>query len=92
MNSAIVLWIIHGILDVNVSGINVLQELITMLSLLDDKGVIHIPKPKPRWIGDSTDGFGFYLMNNLTLRGLMGGSMAAPWTCSEYLPWKRKYM
>ena len=26
------------------------------------------------------------------MRGLMGECMAAPWTCLEYLPWKRKYV
>ena len=31
-------------------------------------------------------------VNRLAIRGLMGEPMAAPWTCSSYLPWKRKYV
>ena len=26
------------------------------------------------------------------MRGLIGEPMAAPWICSYYLPWKRKYV
>ena len=59
----IVLWVSHGKLNVRVNGINVLEELITMFSLLDDKGVIHIRKPKPGWIRVSADGFGFKLFH-----------------------------
>ena len=55
-----------------------------MFSLLDDKGVIHIPKPKPGWIWGMADGFGLKL--RLAIRELMGETMAAPWTCSKYLP------
>ena len=40
-----------GELDVLVNGVNVFQELFTISCFLDDKGVIHILKPKPRWIG-----------------------------------------
>ena len=29
-------------------------------------------------------------MNRLAIKGLIGEPMAAPWTCSKYLPWKRK--
>ena len=46
-NRAIGLRIFHGKLDVKVNGIDVFQELITVVSLLDVKSVIHIPKPKP---------------------------------------------
>ena len=34
-----------------------------MFCLLDDESVIHIPEPKPGWIGGSADGFGFKLFN-----------------------------
>ena len=34
-----------------------------MFCLVDDKGVIHIFKPKPWWIGSSADGFGFKLFH-----------------------------
>ena len=50
-NRAIVLGILHGELDLRVTGIDVLEELIAMFNLLDDKDVIHIPKSKPGWIG-----------------------------------------
>ena len=34
-----------------VNGFDVLQELVAVLCLLADKGVIHIPKPQPKWMG-----------------------------------------
>ena len=34
-----------------------------MLCLLDNKGVIHIPVPHPRWACSSTDGFDFKLFH-----------------------------
>ena len=52
-------------LDVRVNGIDVLEEMIALFSLCDDKGVIHISKSKPGWIWDSTDGFGFKLFHEL---------------------------
>ena len=62
-----------------VNGINVLEELIDMLCLLDDKGVIHIPEPKPGWTGDSADDLAsISSMNRLATRGLIGETMAAP--------------
>ena len=50
-NRAIVLGIFCGKLEMRVNGIDVLGELSGMFSLLGDKGVIHISKPKPGWIG-----------------------------------------
>ena len=29
-------------------------------------------------------------MKMFAMRGLMGDPIATPWTCSQYLPWKRK--
>ena len=40
-----------------------LKELLALFCLLDDKSVIHIPKPKPGWIGGSADGLGFNLFH-----------------------------
>ena len=37
------------------------QELLALFCLLDDKGVINIPKPKPWCFGGSADGCGFKL-------------------------------
>ena len=50
-NGTIVHGIFYGKLDMRVTGINVLEELTTLFSLLDDKGVNHISKPKPEWNG-----------------------------------------
>ena len=41
----IILWIFYSKLDVWVNKVDILEELVTMSSLLDAKGVIHIPKP-----------------------------------------------
>ena len=60
-----------------VNGINVLQELLAMFHLSDEKGVIHIPKPKPWWIVGSADGFGFKLLHEqVGYNGTDGGN---PW-------------
>ena len=39
------------------------QECLAVFWLLDDKGVINIPKPKHLWIGGSTDVLGFKLFH-----------------------------
>ena len=46
-----------------VNGIDVLEELIAVFYLLDDKNVIHIPTPKPGWRGSSTDGLWLKLLH-----------------------------
>ena len=74
-----------------VNGIYVVEELLAMFCLLDNKDVIYIPEPKPGCIGGSADGLGFELFcEQVGYLGLMGEPMAAPWTCSKYLPLKRK--
>ena len=55
--------IFHGELHMGVYGINVLEELVAMFGLLDNKGVIHISKLKPGWIRVRADGFGFKLLH-----------------------------
>ena len=40
----------HGDLDVGINRVHVLEELVTMFSLLDDKSVIHILKIEPGWM------------------------------------------
>ena len=42
--------------------INVLKELLAVFYLLNDKGVIYIPKPKPGWIGSIADGLALKLL------------------------------
>ena len=44
-----------------VNGIDLLEEVLAMFCQFGDKGVIHIPKPQPGWIGGSADGLGFKL-------------------------------
>ena len=84
---------LFGELYMEVNGINVLEELLAVFCLLDDKGVIHIPKPKSGWIGGSVHALDSNTsMNRLSTTGLMGEPMAARWTCLLYLPWKRKYV
>ena len=51
-----------------------------MYYLLGDKGVIHIPKQKPGWIGGSAESFGFKIIheqvgNNGTNGGIYGCTM-----------------
>ena len=44
-------------------GIDMLEELVAVFCLLDDKGAIYILNPKPGWIGDRANGFGFKLFH-----------------------------
>ena len=37
--------------EMRIYGIDVLEELVTVFSLLDDEGVFHVLKPEPGWIG-----------------------------------------
>ena len=46
-----------------VYGVDVLEELVPMFCLLDDKDAKHVPKPKPGWIGVRADGFGFKIFH-----------------------------
>ena len=58
--------ICYGLLDelnVWVNGVDVLQKFVAMSCLLDDKGVIHILKPQPRWMGGWVDGHDFKLFH-----------------------------
>ena len=53
-----------------------------MFLLFDDKGVIHIPKLMFPWIGGSAEALASKSSINRTVtKGLMGESMAQPWTC-----------
>ena len=59
----IVFGIFLAELDVGVNRVGVLEELVTMFTLLDDEGVIHIPKPESGCMGDGADGFSFRLFH-----------------------------
>ena len=48
------LGIFCGELDVGVNRADVLEEMVTMFRLLDDEGVIRIPKPEPGWMGEQS--------------------------------------
>ena len=50
-NGTLCVWSLLGELNVWVNGGDVLQKLIVVFCLSDDKGGIHIPKPQPRWMG-----------------------------------------
>ena len=50
-------------LDMWVNGIDVLEELLNMFCLIDDKGVIYIPEPQPRCFGSSAYSLGFELFH-----------------------------
>ena len=39
-----------------VNGVDMLQEMVAVFCILDDKGVIQIPKPQPRWVGGLVEG------------------------------------
>ena len=65
---AIIFGIFHGKLDVGVYRVDVLEELVTIYHLLDDKGVIHISKPRPGRTGGRADGFGFKLFHETGLQ------------------------
>ena len=70
-----------------VNGIDVLEELLAMFFLLDEKGVIYIPEQQPGCIREVLMALDSNTsMNRLPTRGLM----EEPWTCSKYLPWMRK--
>ena len=59
--------------------------------LLDNKGYIYIPNPKPGQIGSRADNLALNSsMKKLSTIGLIGKPMAAPCSCSKYLSWKRK--
>ena len=53
-NGPILLIVLHCKHYGRVNTINVLQEALLVDLLVDDKGVIHIPVPEPRWGGGST--------------------------------------
>ena len=76
-------WSLCGELTMWINGISMLKELLAMFCLMDDKKVIHIPEPKPGWMGEvlmvlHSNSF----MNNLTAKGLTGEPIAVPLTCS----------
>ena len=58
-DGAITVGKLCGQLNMWVNGISMLKELLAVFCLLHDKSVIHIPEPKPVWIGGSGNGFGF---------------------------------
>ena len=63
-----------GILEVDV-----LEELMAVLCLLDDKGVIHIPEPQAGRVGVELMALNSKSsMNRLVISGLMGEPMATP--------------
>ena len=77
---------IHPLL-LGTSVVNCICGSVELICLLDDKGVINIPKPKYRWIRGSADGFGFQLLHEqLATMGLMEKPMVVLWICSKYLP------
>ena len=83
--------IIHSSYKVVSLGIDVLEELMTVFCLLDDKSVIYIPDPMIWcWCAELTALMLNSSMNRLAMRGLMGEPIAASWTCSKYLPWNMK--
>ena len=72
-----------GELDVWVSGVDVLQGLVTVLCLLDNKGVIHILKPQPGPMGaELIAPTSNSSMNRLPMMEIIGGPMHAPCTFS----------
>ena len=46
-----------------VEGIEVGEKFLGVFYLVDDKGVIHVPKPDPGDIGGSADGSGFEVLH-----------------------------
>ena len=50
----ILLVVLHCKLYDRVNTVDVLKEAFFVDLLVDDKGVIHIPVPEPRWGGGST--------------------------------------
>ena len=59
----IIFWIFHAELDVRINGVDLLEVLVNMFSLLDDRSVIHVHKPESGWIWGKADGFDFKLFH-----------------------------
>ena len=73
------------------NGVNLLEEMLAMFCLLGDKGVIHIPEPKPGWIGCVADGFGFKLFHEqVGNEGANGGTHGCTMDLLKILTLKRK--
>ena len=75
-------------LDVLVNRVDMLQEMVAVLCLLDNKVAL-----ATTWLVEGTELMTFLsnsCMNRLATKGPAGEPMAAPHTCSPYLPWKRK--
>ena len=67
------------------------NELQAMLSLSNDKGVLHIPKPKPGWIGGRADGFGFELFHEeVNNKGAKGRTLGCMIDLFKILTWEGK--
>ena len=86
MYGTIVFGLLYGELDMGVNRVDMLEKLVTMSSLLDNKGVIHVAKPESGWIGaELMVVVSNSSLNRFKVSGLIGEPMAAPWTCSKNL-------
>ena len=56
------------------TGVDVLQKLVTVFCLLDDKGAIDIPEPQPRCFGGLVDNLGLKLFHEQAGTGLHLGT------------------
>ena len=56
-------------------------EWLDVFCLMNEEGIIHIPKPDPRGAGGSTDVPGFKFLHKQATKGLAGDPMATPYTC-----------
>ena len=62
-----------------VNRVDMVEELVTLFSLLDDEDVIHIPKAELQWIrAELTALTSNYFINRFANRGLMEEPMVAP--------------
>ena len=75
------------------NAVDVFSELMAVLFLLDNKGVINIGNSYPGGlVVEQMALISSSSMNSLATMGLMGEPMAALCTCSKNLPWKKKYV
>ena len=60
-------------LYLGVKGIKVGEQLLGVFCHVDDKVVIHVPKPGPGWIGGGADGSDFKVLHvQVIYKGLIG--------------------
>ena len=73
-----------------VNGVYVLKELLAVFCLLEDKGVIHIPEPKPG-VGGGADGLSFNLFHEQGGNQVADGvTIGCTMDLFKYFPWRRK--